>query len=567
MIVPIAIQNVFYYHNVEKNIQDEMLQRMNSTIEEKAAKLNGSFSGVITLTRNYKNNEMVYRFLDRDYESDMSYYAAYQDELKELIITDLPYHLQVKRVLMYTDNPTLFNGGYVRQVIPDEIETLGEELVDCQEEWIGNPKEEFSLRIALENSKIKKADNRSISIVRSLEYYPQYSHYKKVLRVDLNTSYLRDLLCEDNSFENMILVDSAGRIIVSANTYSENGAFDIFNPEELPEKIVVLKKKLNDFPLTLFGFYDSNVIAEQFNKTRNQTLMITAICICFASFCILIIAGNITKRTLFVVRQSKQIAQGNFIQVEDVNIGEDEIGVLQMSMNQMSEQLKNLIEYEYNAKLLQARLERETAQAKLLALQSQVNPHFMFNALESIRLKALAKQERETANMIKYMSRMFRHLINWDEDIIYLEDDIKFLDEFLAIQKYRFEDEFSYYVNVEEGAKKCLLPKLIIQPLVENACVHGVGAISNDRIVIILAQIEQDWLKLTVEDNGGGMTKERLIALKNMLHNGTKLHISVGLNNVYQRLLLYYGDGFYFDVESVLGKGTICTIKIPVRYE
>lgn len=567
VIIPFALQNYFFYVHTEKNIQEVMLLRLNTALNEKADKIKGNISGIVTLTNSFHNNEQMYWFLDKEYTNDINYLTTYQDELKKVITSDITYHLQVKKITLYTDNPTLFSGAYVKKMVPLENIEFGEKLLDYNEVIIGEPGHNVRFRIALEPIKLKTTEDRSVSIVRELDYYPQYSEYKKIIRIDLNIVYLSSILSDNNLFDNMILVDSDNRIIMSTSTYSNEGAYEIFNPNKMKDGIVLLEKKIEGFPLTLYGLYDSKIISSQFTKERLKTLAITFGGLCFASICILIIAGNITKRTRRVVNQSKEIAQGNFIQIANPVMGDDEICILEKSMNQMSEQLRELIEKEYSSKLIQARLERETAQAKLLALQSQVNPHFMFNALESIRLKALTKGEHETATMIKYMSRMFRHLINWEEDIICLKDDIKFLDEFLCIQKYRFEDEFSYYVSVEEAAKTCLLPKLIIQPLVENACVHGVEAISNNREVSVSAKVEEQWLILIVKDNGGGMSKERLKALQGMLQNKEILCNSVGIYNVYQRLLLYYGDQFRFDVESVQGEGTTCTIKIPVEYE
>ena len=100
----------------------------------------------------------------------------------------------------------------------------------------------------------------------------------------------------------------------------------------------------------------------------------------------------------------------------------------------MSQQLTELIDKEYKSRIIQAELEKETNQARFLALQSQVNPHFMFNALESIRLKAVVRGEKETAQMIRYMARMFRNLIEWRDNIITLREEMNFLDEFLHIQ-------------------------------------------------------------------------------------------------------------------------------------
>lgn len=167
--------------------------------------------------------------------------------------------------------------------------------------------------------------------------------------------------------------------------------------------------------------------------------------------------------------------------------------------------------------------------------------------------------------MIKYMAKMFRNLLDWNDNIITLREEIGFLDEFLHIQNYRFEDEFSYEIDVTEEAYECFLPKMTLQPLVENACVHGVEAVSSDRWISVKACVEMDKLRLEVEDNGGGMTAEKLQELRDMLKGEANTGKSVGLWNVYRRLVLYYGEGFSFEINSVLKKGTVCIIKIPAK--
>lgn len=107
---------------------------------------------------------------------------------------------------------------------------------------------------------------------------------------------------------------------------------------------------------------------------------------------------------------------------------------------------------------------------------------------------------------------------------------------------------------------------MTLQPLAENACVHGVEAVSSDRRVTVCACVEEGWLKLTVEDNGGGMSPEKLRELKAMLSGEAEAGKSVGLWNVYRRLLLYYQDDFRFDIDSVSGEGTVCSIQIPAKH-
>lgn len=569
IVIPMLVQNVVYYWQTEKNIQEEMLQKADEAMDDKAEKINGSLSGILSLARTYYNNETLYRYLDREYEGELEYLIQYQEALQTLFSETNLYPYEAENILIYTDNDTLFNGSYVRRLDEIELETLGENLDYVNLEPVAGEKG-FYFRVAHEDSRILKVhDTRAVSILSVFDHYRQYDRYGKVLRVDISQGNLVKVLQESNMFENMLLVDSKGSVIAAAYGYSNNGAMGVFDAEaaKTQDDRLVLSRQIVAFPLTLYGIYDMDMISQEFRQSRILSIGISALCLLFALLCVYTVVGNINRRLARLVAQSEEIAKGNFIQSDSEDNGNDEFKVLEDSMNQMSAQLAELIEREYKAQLLQAEREKETNQAKLLALQSQVNPHFMFNALESIRLKAMVKGETETAQMIKYMARMFRNLIQWEDNIITLKEEIMFLDEFLHIQNYRFGDEFSYEIEVSDEAYRCRIPKMMLQPLVENACVHGIEAVTDDRWVGLEACVEEGWLKLYVEDNGGGMTAEKLEELKAMLKGETSAGRSVGLWNVYRRLVLYYGEAFRFDIDSEPGKGTRCSICIPARTE
>ena len=566
VILPLFIQNAFFFKETEDNIQNDMMRRLTQSLNEKAGRVNGTLSAAMTLVNRFRTNEQLYHFLDREYQKDIDFLIAYQEQMKDPMITDLSYNGQVRRITLYTDNATVFNGAFIRRVSFSDTETLGEELREYALYPISGETNGPQLRVSLETPLLKTSYDRSVSILRPLTFYPQYQTHQKALRLDIELTFIASMLRDRDMFERLMLVDPDGRILVGTGSNSEFGPYDLFREDQIPPGIVALRKPLNDMPLELVGFYDTNVIAEEFSRTRGKTVMIAFGSILIAVLSLLLITGNITRRTRRVVQLSKQIATGHFAQVDVESMGRDEIGELAVSMNAMSVQLQTLIEDKYRSQLVEAQMERETVQAKLSALQSQVNPHFMFNALECIRLKSVVRNETETARMLKYMSRMFRHLIVWEDDIIPLRDDLRFLDEYLQIQKYRFEDEFEHVLTVAEKANECLLPKLIVQPLVENACVHGVKDVTGLRRVEIVARVDQERLWITVGDNGLGLEPERLGVLQDMLSGGPKLSGSVGLYNVYQRLLLYYGKAFSFEVSSRPGEGTLFTISVPVRH-
>ena len=567
IVIPMIFLQAVSYLETERGIKERMLKTVNEALDDKTLKIRSVLSETAALEKRYSTNETLYQCLDKNYTKNLEYLIQYQETFL-VLFSDMnlyPYH--IRNIRLYTDNPTLMNGAYVRKTEDMALESLGETL-DYVNVYPMNGERDTYVRTSHETRRIVgTSDSRSLSIIRAFNHYRQYDTYQKLIRVDVECEDLLEILRETNLFDNMILTDSNGRVIAALNQYSNSGSMDLFDAEQIKNNgQMLLSRELSDFGLTLYGSYDMNSISQEFQSSRIQSIFLAVISILFALGCVYLVAGNISRRLNRLVTQADEIAQGNFIKKAESSTAQDEFGVLEKSMDRMSAQLEDLIEREYKAQVQQAQLERETNQARFLALQSQVNPHFMFNALESIRLKARVKGEIETAQMIKYMAKMFRNLIEWDDNIITVREEIAFLDEFLHIQEYRFEDEFSYEIHVQEEAYECKIPKMILQPLVENACVHGLEAIEDKRLVGICVSVDftKNMLYLQVEDNGGGMTAEKLEALKVSFQENDEKGKSVGLKNVYRRLSLYYGDRMTFDIESVVGRGTICRICIPL---
>ncbi len=567
IVLPMIFLQAVSYLETEQGIKARMLKTVNEALDDKTLKIRSVLSETAALEKRYSTNETLYQCLDKNYTKDLDYLIQYQETFL-VLFSDMnlyPYH--IRNIRLYTDNPTLINGAYVRKTQDMALDSLGETLDYVNVYPLPGEKNTY-IRTSHETRRIAgTSDSRSLSVIRVFDHYRQYNTYQKLIRIDVECEDLLTILRETNLFTNLILADTNGQVIAALNQYSNSGSMESFDAEQIKNSgHMLLSRDLSDFGLTLYGSYDMKSISQEFQSSRIQSIFLAAISILFALGCVYLVAGNINRRLDHLVTQADEIAQGHFVKKVGQNTAQDEFGVLEKSMDCMSAQLEELIEREYKAQVQQAQLERETNQARFLALQSQVNPHFMFNALESIRLKARVKGETETAQMIKYMAKMFRNLIEWEDNIITVREEIAFLDEFLHIQEYRFEDEFSYEIHVQEEAYECKIPKMILQPLVENACVHGLEAIEDKRWVGIDVSVDftKNKLLLRVEDNGGGMTPEKLAQLTASFQAADAKGKSVGLKNVYRRLALYYGERMTFEIESVVGKGTICRISIPL---
>lgn len=227
----------------------------------------------------------------------------------------------------------------------------------------------------------------------------------------------------------------------------------------------------------------------------------------------------------------------------------NELTIVEQTMENMSNQIHTLIKDAYTLEMKKNQAEIRRKQSELNSLLSQINPHYLFNVLNAIRLKCIIKGEKETAKIILYVSKIFRQSITWNEDVITLNEEINFIKEYLAIEKYRFEDKLSYEININEELLSCEIPKMALQPFVENACVHGVqNTIDEGKITIDVEQVDENSYSFTITNPITDFTdsiKEQILGYsKGNFDVDTK---SVGLKNTFARLRYYY-DSFGFDI-------------------
>ena len=211
---------------------------------------------------------------------------------------------------------------------------------------------------------------------------------------------------------------------------------------------------------------------------------------------------------------------------------------------------------------------------KLNALQSQINPHFLYNTLETIREMALEHGEVELSRIISSLSLMFRYSMDFSNTVVPLQHELGQIQRYMKLQQLRFPDRFT--LNIirecsEEDVKQVMIPKFTIQPLVENAVKHGFHNMSKGCVLNIRLTALNGSFKIAVEDNGKGMEPEAVKAMNNTIRYGRvsqpedSSHNGIGLHNVYSRLLLYFGEQSSLYEYSAPGVGTIATIDFPIK--
>ncbi|MBR5636212.1 MAG: histidine kinase [Pseudobutyrivibrio sp.] len=232
--------------------------------------------------------------------------------------------------------------------------------------------------------------------------------------------------------------------------------------------------------------------------------------------------------------------------------------------------VSNILNTVYQNRLKEQEAVVAKKNAELLALHSQINPHFLFNALESIRMHSILKQESETAKMVEHLAKLQRQYTEWNEDNVTIEKEIEFVNAYLELQKYRFGDRLSFEIDVEPECLKLFIPKLTIVTFVENACVHGIESKITPGWIFVRISSDGEFMTLEIEDTGNGMEEtERKELLRKMRFANIEMLKAkgrVGIVNACLRLKMISEEEVSFDLDSEPGTGTLVQIVAPVKY-
>lgn len=238
----------------------------------------------------------------------------------------------------------------------------------------------------------------------------------------------------------------------------------------------------------------------------------------------------------------------------------DEISIIGKVFNTMLMDIKNLISEKDNAHELKR-------SAELKALQSQINPHFLYNTLDTIQWKALSHQAYDVVEMIQLLSKLFRLSLNNGNEFITIQEELEHVETYLKIQKIRYNQKINYTINCNLSKDKvCYIPKLIIQPLVENSIYHGLKPKKNKGHIALTVESIDNYIVIEVYDNGIGIPKDTLEELMVNLKNSIKSD-HYGLYNVNERLKLTFGEECEIIIKSEFNIETTIHIKIPFMEE
>ncbi len=358
----------------------------------------------------------------------------------------------------------------------------------------------------------------------------------KVLNNNLN---LKDLMTKNDGF--MILIQNYKKYLVFYNTL------------DIPSLKVVSVIPLDEIISKVYPFIWYSMI-------------ILAVYLFIIIIITVFISHGITKPLKKLEELMNEIKNENF-NIHMEYKGKDEIAILSENFNLMVDRLNQLIHENYQTKIHESELMFLEKEAQLNALQQQINPHFLYNTLESIKWMAYKIDALDICNMATALGKFFRGAITTSKDFITIQQEIEHLKNYIYIQKIRYQGKLDVVLQISDEITGYKTIKLILQPVVENAIIHGIEKMKSGGLITIRGYKLEQSIYFEIEDNGVGMDFSTLSKLKEeILFSANSEHkkAHVGLNNVYKRLKLYFGEKSTFEFLSEEGKGTLVKICIPV---
>lgn len=390
---------------------------------------------------------------------------------------------------------------------------------------------------------------------------------EKVLLINIDYSAVNRTL-EKMNYDTDVFICQGDKIVLSNGRYSSIGKeFQTFDQTGR----VGYCQELEFYGMDL-DIYVMQPKRQLWTEIRKNLPLIGFLIVVNAILPLLLVRGfnrSFTQRISELSKVFETVGGEHLVPISYVR-GKDEIGSLMSNYNRMVARTNELIQIVYKNKIKEQEMLVERQNAELLALHSQINPHFLFNALESIRMRSLLKEENETADMVEKLAIMQRQYVDWGNDSVEIEQELEFVKAYLSLQKYRFGDRLNYNLEIDPECAQIRIPKLTIVTFVENACVHGIESKASPGWIFVRAYKREEQLYIEIEDTGSGIEEQKLYQMQHDMQNADiemlKNKKSVGMLNACLRLKMYTEDHVCFEIEGEEGVGTWITICIPMEY-
>lgn len=559
VLLPLVVTDSIVLYIVMNDQHTKQQHAMENEANAIAYSLTNSIDYAAATAKQIYMNEYIERYLNHEYAGALAYVEAYQDFAKTTLFKG-GAGMDNTIITMYADNPTIVNGGEFSQLSVIEKTGWYQTFEEAERDEL--------LYFYYDNEKSPVVEpKRKIMFLKRLDFF-RGNRRDKFLKIEIDYSNMVRGLVK-LGYEFPVYVCQEDRVLLANDGHSSiNQNFEQFT---LKHKVGVCKE------MSLYGSdLQIYILEPEADVLRNiwDNMPLIALLILTNAILPWRLMRELNRSLTARIEQLSQV----FDKVEDEELsridgisGNDEIGRLMENYNRMAERTNDLIQTVYKDRIREQEMDIARQSAELLALHSQINPHFLFNALESIRMHCILRNEPEIAQMVEKLAVMERQNVDWATDTVEIGKEMEFVEAYLGLQKYRFGDRLSYEFDVDEECQNINIPKLTVVTFVENACIHGIENKTTQGWIFVRIYIEKKELCIEIEDTGNGMGEDEhwrfLDTMQNASIDRLKEKGRVGMVNACLRLKMMTENRVKFALESEKGVGTMVQIRIPYEGE
>lgn len=561
-IVPFIGTSMYISVHTGNAIIDASKTAQRETVSFLASEIDQAMPMAERVAEEICSNEDLYRIIETEYkETDLS--VQDRQQLEKIQMTRLNYAESISDIIIYVNNSTLYSEEPFAPLTSDVKAT----------QWYQRTRQSGH---KMYWSYYEEGGQKYIQLFRMLEN--EIGNEIGIMAVRLNSSILEKQI-QENSMNVMLLQDD-NKVVLSNFLLKQNDYFLLKEIADSPEETKTfsvsrnvdeylltyqkIQPQMQDGSYTVVCIQDYQRIKGSFNRISLNTYVIVAISLVVSVLMIVWFSVTFGARLKTLRRQMHLVANGRYGEVEPIS-GNDEIAEIYQEVEKMMGDIRDLTSNIVEEKVQKEKLHTRQKEVEFKMLASQINPHFLYNTLETIRMKARVNEQKEIEDLVKMLAKIMRRNIQVSNQMVSLQSEVELTENYLKIQEYRFGDRIvsNMIVDPEVDLNMEVMP-LIIQPFVENAFVHGLEAVSGQgKLVVEITQDEEDVI-IYIRDNGVGMPYYKLGDLRHILNTGeNEDQAHIGINNVNQRLKIQYGNKYGVRIDSSENKGTTIELRIP----
>ena len=532
-LIPVMIISAYTQFGTRRLLEKNEREDLSDTLEQSVDAISNQVDIYGNLINYLSFSQELRKIVDTQYDSDYEAYLEYTEVADPMFTLPQLYHNEIQKITLYADSIQVEHGNTLAPASSAE-KMFWYSFLEAGEkvQWF-----------------VKRGSRREI--IASRKFYDEEG-ITAILAVTLDyNKMLEPFTRQIKENTGGVIFDGAGNPIYAAYSMEEQ-----YRPgqaesrEYIEENYAYAVQELSGTGWKFYLYRPTEVITASANHLLQRNLPILGVCLLLILFLGYVFSRRMVHRLELLTENMNQINLG-LREVAVYSDSKDEVGVLIRTFRRMMDEINKLISEVYEAKI-------ELQRTEMRALQAQINPHFLYNSLSIINWKAIEADEMEISEVTLALSTYYRTSLNRGETITSLENEVNNIRAYLRIQLIMHDDSFTVEEEIDTSLFDYRVPKLILQPLVENAIDHGldISGKEEQKLWITVGQ-EEETLLLSVRDNGCGMEQEKAEKIITYQSSG------YGVRNVNDRIVLLYGENYRLRIHSTIGEGTCVEIRIP----